>query len=779
MYSVGNLRASHYIIFLLLLTVVACGEDRRAQRTEEDSKPKTQDARQEEETSSLESRGSQGFASSWPMFMRDISYRGISPDTTLRPPLAVVWKFKTGGPVNSSPVVVDGTVYVGSDDHRMYALQARKWGVKWVFEAGDRIIYAPTIHEGTVYFSARDNKVYALDAATGAEKWKFQADGWINAPVVAFRQRIYLGCYDTKIYVLDAATGERESQKLSSIKIGKLKYICSQGEFYPMDARYRASKWRQGLRSESWPATANGVVYIGARDNKLHAFDAATRSEIWQFETDGWVDSSPAIANGILYVGSRDGYVYALGNVTDLTQQRADTGHEGGQGDRETGRQGDIPSVAPVLSLESSSGVVTHDSARVYSQLDDGAEIIAQLNEGRALPIIDQTGDWHVEPAAGWFKVMLPDGQTGWMSASDFIRVRWSESLQVNDSLVKGVKRLALPQKAEEPSWSPDGSMVAFFDNISAQSLYWKAKSFWLASSDGSDAVWVADGSFFNSRISWSSDGRWLALENLARTQRQIWMVRSNGTGMTKVAEGEAPAISPRGDRVAFIRRSEASTAVWVHKLDTGTEEKLGEIPIQGQESYAAYGYIADLDLPAWSPGGSRLAVGLDGYHYADNCSRVAVIVPDGIIREIAARAGRVRDIAWSPDGFHLAYVTQEHSARSATSRLEKQVHLTGLDRSGSERVFEHCEGIAWSPDGRYMAFIEENDCMGMRRKLWLLDVKNWQRIQLLASREKIHRVLWLANNNIGLVASSAPSETAPSTHGWIVSIAPLPNDSQ
>jgi len=741
-YLVGNLRASRYIILFLLLTIIACGEEDRRHRTQDrDTLKSLKSLNVKRETTSTIS----SLESSWPMFMHDISYRGISPDKTLRPPLALVWKFKAGGPVNSSPVVADETVYVGSDDHRIYALQARKWGVKWTFEADDRIIYAPTIYEGAVYFSARDNKVYALDAATGAEKWRFQADGWINAPVVAFRQSVYFGCYDSKIYVLNAATGNKESQEFSSTKIGKFKYICSQGEFYPIDGRYQVSKWRQGLPpSESWPAIANGVVYIGARDNKLHAFDSATRSEIWQFEADGWVDSSPAIANGMLYVGSRDGYVYAFGNAADLIQQKADR----------------------TIKQE---GVVTHNVARVYSQLDDRAEIIAQLNEGNPLPIM-QTAK-----SGNWYEVMLPDGRTGWMSALDFIAVRWSEGLQVNDPLVKDVKRLMLPQKAEEPSWSPDGSTIAFFDNISTQGLYWRAKSVWLAASDGSNPTWVADGSFYNPRVSWSGNGGWFALENLAPTQRQVWMVRSNGTGLEKVTEGEAPAISPRGDKVAFIRRSKASTAIWIHRLDAGTEEKLAEIPIQGQESYAAYGYIADLDLPAWSPGGSRLAVGLDGYHYSDNYSRVAVIVPDGVIREIAARAGRVRDIAWSPDGSYLAYVTQEHSARPATSRLEKRVHLIDPSISGSERVFEHCEGIAWSPDGRYMAFIEENDCMGMRRKVWLLDVKNWQRIQLLASKENIHRVFWLANGKIGLLAPSTTSKTAPRTLGWIISIAPLP----
>lgn len=712
--------------------IASCGDEPPAQRST--------DARPDATKSPKSAVGN----ADWPMFMRDISYQGISRDMTLRPPLVLLWKFKTGGPVTSSPVVADGTVYVGSDDHKLYALQARKWGVKWEFEAGKQIIHAPTVHAGTVYFSARDNKVYALDAATGAKKWHFQADGWINAPVIVFQQKVYFGCYSNKIYTLDAATGKEEALELAAIRIGQTRYVCSDGEFYPVNARYRASEWRRKLPpSTSWPARANNVVYIGARDNKLHAFDYATRKEIWHFKTDGWVDSSPAIAGGMLYIGSHDGYVYALGSEIDQPQQGVES----------TGRE---------------DGVVTRDGVRVYDRRDEQAKIIARLNEGRSLPIKGKEEE-------SWYKIILPDERIGWISASDFIAIRWEEALRVNSSLVKDVRPVILPGKAEEPSWSPDGSTLAFFDNISIQSIYWRAKSLWFANSDGSDPVWVADGSFYNPRISWSRDGGWLAIENLDGTNRQVWMVRSNGTGLRKTADGEAPSVSPRGGKVAFIYRDKAASAVWVRELRNGGQQKLAEIPVQNGESRPTYSYIPILDPPAWSPGGSRLAAGMDGYHYLDGYSRVVVIdASGGVVKEIGVRAERIRDIVWSPDGTHLAYITQGHSNKPATEHLDKQIHLTNLETPGEERIFENCEGITWSPDGRYMAFIAESDCMGVKRKVWLLDVNSQQLTQLLATRENIYQISWLADERIGVIASVVPSETGPRTRGWIVSIARL-----
>lgn len=715
------------------MVITSCGDRPSAPKKSDDKSAQAADKGR----SGKEIAASKISESDWPMFMRDMSYRGISPDATLRPPLALLWKFKTGGPVSSSPVVVGGTVYIGSEDNRMYALHARKWGVKWEFEAGNGIICAPTFYDGNIYFSARDNKVYALDADTGAKKWEFQADGWISSPVVAFRQKIYLGCFDKKIYVLNALTGRLESQDFTSITIGNQDFVSSQGEFFPVNFQYIANQWRKEFTaSQSWPATANGVVYIGSRDNKLYAIDSRTRKEIWHFETDGWVDSSPAISNGVLYFGSSDGYVYALVNSANAQAEGAAAKNE---------------------------GVVISSNARVYNQTDNMAEIIAQLHDDTLMPI---TGKKQNQ----WYEILLPDGQTGWISSSDFIPIRWSQDLRLNDALVKDIKNLTLSRKAEMPAWSPDGSFVVFFDNITTRNVYWRGGSIWLASGDGSNPRWLADGAFYNPRISWTRDSGSFTLENLSVSQRQVWMVRSNGTGLRKITEGEAPVISPNGRKVAFIRRNEAGTAVWSFDLENSTPKKLFETRMKGDNARASYGYVADLDLPAWSPDSLSLALGIDGFYYPDDYPRLAIVsASGGLIRETGVRAGRIRDIAWSPDGRYIGYVTQDHSDRSISERLDKRVRLISVDGTGREDTFDHSEGFAWSPDGRYIAFVEENNRMGIRKRVWLLDVKNWQRTQLLASRENIQRVFWFTDGGVAIRSTAAPSNTTSGTRGWII----------
>ena len=66
--------------------------------------------------------------------------------------------------MNSSPAIgSDGTVYVGSEDNKLYALSGKS-GVKlWEFETGGFVESSPAIGSvGTVYVGSDDNKLYAI-----------------------------------------------------------------------------------------------------------------------------------------------------------------------------------------------------------------------------------------------------------------------------------------------------------------------------------------------------------------------------------------------------------------------------------------------------------------------------------------------------------------------------------------------------------------------------------------------------------------------------------------
>jgi outer membrane protein assembly factor BamB len=79
----------------------------------------------------------------------------------------VLWEFETGSVVYSSPAIgSDGTVYVGSLDKKLYALNGKS-GVKlWEFVTGGNVYSSPAIgSDGTVYVGdggRGGNKLYAI-----------------------------------------------------------------------------------------------------------------------------------------------------------------------------------------------------------------------------------------------------------------------------------------------------------------------------------------------------------------------------------------------------------------------------------------------------------------------------------------------------------------------------------------------------------------------------------------------------------------------------------------
>ncbi len=132
------------------------------------------------------------------------------PKTETKKPGTVLWEFKTGHLVGSSPAVgADGTVYVGSWDNKVYALDGKSGAKKWEFETGDNVLPSPAIgSDGTVYVGSGsdDKKVYALDGKSGAKKWEFETEGGVySSPAIGSGGTLYVGSWD-KVYAIQTSS---------------------------------------------------------------------------------------------------------------------------------------------------------------------------------------------------------------------------------------------------------------------------------------------------------------------------------------------------------------------------------------------------------------------------------------------------------------------------------------------------------------------------------------------------------------------------------------------
>src|SRR5690349_4285788 len=74
--------------------------------------------------------GSSPTTTSWPMFRGGPALLGVAA-VKLPGDIALLWSFKTQGPVKSSAAIVDGRVFIGSDDGHLYALDLKTGAKVW------------------------------------------------------------------------------------------------------------------------------------------------------------------------------------------------------------------------------------------------------------------------------------------------------------------------------------------------------------------------------------------------------------------------------------------------------------------------------------------------------------------------------------------------------------------------------------------------------------------------------------------------------------------------
>ena len=129
------------------------------------------------------------------------------------------WVYKTQGIVSSPVVGSDGTVYVGSQDHCLYAVDGRTGKKRWAYETGASINSSPTIgNDGTVYVGSQDHKLYALDIRTGRKKWAFSTGGGIEAsPAVAPDGTVYVCSENGRLYALSSHMPSQSMPFLQSL----------------------------------------------------------------------------------------------------------------------------------------------------------------------------------------------------------------------------------------------------------------------------------------------------------------------------------------------------------------------------------------------------------------------------------------------------------------------------------------------------------------------------------------------------------------------------------
>ncbi len=267
-----------------------------------------------------------------------------------------VWSFAAKGPVNSTPAVANGLVFFSSVDGNVYALDAATGAQKWSFKTGgerrfvapgihgiipqaelmpdpyDLFLSSPAIAQGTVYVGSGDHNVYALDAQTGRLRWKFTTGNVVHASPAVSRGVVYIGSWDRYFYALDARSGAVRWKFLTgndttifnqigiagsaTVAGGTVYFGCRDSHLYALNAATGALRWVHDDHG-SWvigtPAAAgDAVVFTTSDEKKFYVVDAATGRDRFSVPYAMFAYSSPSIAGGVAFFGSFDGRLYGV-----------------------------------------------------------------------------------------------------------------------------------------------------------------------------------------------------------------------------------------------------------------------------------------------------------------------------------------------------------------------------------------------------------------------------------------------------------------------------------
>lgn len=258
---------------------------------------------------------------SWATWQKDLSgSRYASAETAVTPQnvgqLTVKWAFTfpriPGVFPGSQPAVAGTTLYVGSTDAKVYALNATTGATQWSFDltavAGpatdahpDPVRDGPAVADGSVFFGDSRGYLYAVDQATGQLKWAtlldtMNPDAKITGSPLVQGGKVFIGVSNTE----------------DGFQASNLSYPCctAQGQVVAVSEWTGAVTWRhytvpQPRAVGTWPSGATEYAPSGV--------------SVWD---------SPVVdpQTGTLYVGTGQNYTGATSEADSILALNVNTG---------------------------------------------------------------------------------------------------------------------------------------------------------------------------------------------------------------------------------------------------------------------------------------------------------------------------------------------------------------------------------------------------------------------------------------------------------------------
>lgn len=226
------------------------------------------------------------------------------------------------------------SVFVGSQNQILYALDPATGKYKWERNLKANIVAVPVVVGKYLYVPAADT-LYKLDVNTG-EKLKALTlgndplPGWESSPVTDGKA-LFIASKTGVVYSIDPNTdninwsvnvNDPIHASLCIYELyGAVLVVASENNIFTYNLN-GTPRWTVpmsvlgGAKVISSPVVSMPYIYFGTSDFKLQALTADLGVPAWSYTTAGIVNSSPIVYGGNVIFGSADNYVYCIDSIT-------------------------------------------------------------------------------------------------------------------------------------------------------------------------------------------------------------------------------------------------------------------------------------------------------------------------------------------------------------------------------------------------------------------------------------------------------------------------------
>jgi PQQ-dependent dehydrogenase (methanol/ethanol family) len=485
-------------------------------------------------------------------------------------------------------------------------------GVAWTYDLATSrgVESTPIVIDGTMYVTSAWSVVYALDAKTGEELWTYDPNvdravgvnaccDVVNRGVAVYEGKLYLGVIDGRVEAIDAKTGEVIWSKVT----------VDQSKPYTITGAPRVVDGKVLI--------GNGGAELGVR-GYLNALDAETGDLIWRFYTVPSADKQPdgaasdsafeqvgnvtwgdtgawktdggggTVWDSIIYDEVNDSVIFGVGNGSPWNQRLRDPSGL------------DNLFLSSIVAVDADTGAYKwHFQTTPGDNWDYTATqtlIIAELplgTDGADRRVVMQA------PKNGFFYVI--DAATGeFVAGNNYVPMNWATGLtddgrpiEVPEARYAESSYLQTPGPLGGHNWHP----MAFNPDVGL--AYIPAQE--IPQAYATDARFQDDSSKWNTGADFAADvpqlipsevfkflrsglkGRLIAWDPVANEAR--WTVEHEGPwngGVLSTAGGVIFQGKLNGEFVAYDASS--GEALWVHDVKSGAASGPGTFEIDGEQ---------------------------------------------------------------------------------------------------------------------------------------------------------------------------------------------------